>query len=66
MSAWGLEGHDAGAVARRLFEVEPPTGAEPALAITSDSRDGFYLWWLFARGAPAAALARLMESDPSS
>jgi hypothetical protein len=30
------------------------------MAITSDSRDGFYLWWVFARGEPADALAGLL------
>jgi hypothetical protein len=58
LAEWGLEG-EADALARRLFETEPRPAPEPALAITSDHRDGFYLWWLFARGGPDAALARL-------
>ncbi len=49
LAAWGLEG-DPAALAGAL---------QPALAITSDSREGFYLWWLFARGDAAVALAAL-------
>lgn len=47
---WGLGGMDAAAVARRLFEADPPPAPSPAAAITSDHRDDFYLWWVFARG----------------
>jgi hypothetical protein len=65
LAEWGLAGGDAQAVARRLFEREPPPGPSPAVAITSDSRDGFYLWWLFARGEPARALASL-EGPPDA
>lgn len=46
---WGVEGVGAEGLARRLFEVEPPAAPEPAAAITSDQRDGFYLWWVFVR-----------------
>lgn len=51
LDAWGVEGVDAAALTRRLFEVDPPAPPGPAAAITSDSRDGFYLWWVFVRGA---------------
>lgn len=63
LAAWGLTGdpHD---VAARLFADDPPPAPAPALAITSDSRDGFYLWWLFARGAPGDALAGLTGAPP--
>jgi hypothetical protein len=64
LSHWGLDERDPGGVARRLFELEPGPPPEPAMAITSDRRDGFYLWWLFARGAPADALAALMGDPP--
>ncbi|HMN97776.1 MAG TPA: hypothetical protein PKD59_00015 [Miltoncostaeaceae bacterium] len=61
LAHWGLGGRDAAALARRMFEVEPPPGPSPAAAITSDQRDGFYLWWVFARGAtPEAAFDALV------
>lgn len=49
LDAWGVGGLDAGALARRLFSVEPAPAPAPAAAITSDRRDGFYLWWVFVR-----------------
>ncbi len=58
LAAWGLAA-DPQDVAGRLFAADPPAPPAPALAITSDSRDGFYMWWVFARGEPAAALAAL-------
>lgn len=50
---WGVGGIDAGDLARRLFEVEPPGAPAPAAAITSDQRDDFYLWWVFVRPGEA-------------
>jgi hypothetical protein len=64
LAGWGLDA-DPATVARRLFEVEPPPAPAPAMAITSDSRDGFYLWWVFARGAPADALTALTGDVPA-
>ncbi len=56
LAAWGVEGLDAGALARRLFEVDPPPAPAPAAAVTSDQRDDFYRWWVFVRpGREAAA-----------
>jgi hypothetical protein len=49
LAAWGVEGIDPDALARRLFEAGPAAAPAPAAAITSDSRDGFYLWWVFVR-----------------
>lgn len=46
---WGATGIDPSALARRLFEVDPPAAPAPAVAITSDQRDAFYLWWVFVR-----------------
>lgn len=63
LADWGVEG-DADVVARRLFETDPGDPPAPALAITSDRRDGFYLWWVFARGGPAAAVAHLTGAVP--
>jgi hypothetical protein len=60
LAHWDLGGLDAATLARLMFEVEPPPAPAPAAAITSDHRDGFYLWWVFARGAtPEAAFEAL-------
>jgi hypothetical protein len=56
LAGWGVTGRDADAIARRLFEADPPPAPAPAVAITSDRREGFYLWWVFARGDPEDAL----------
>lgn len=64
LRAWGAEGLDAEALARRMFEVDPPAPPTPAAAITSDRRDGFYLWWVFVRdggGGPAVVLRELLR-----
>jgi hypothetical protein len=47
LAHWGIDGVPAGDLARRLFEVDPPPLPEPGVAITSDQRDDFYLWWVF-------------------
>ena len=49
LAHWGVAGPPADALALRLFEVDPPPPPAPAAAITSDHRDGFYLWWIFVR-----------------
>ena len=59
LAAWGIEGVDAGALARRLFEVEPAPPPAPTAAITSDRREGFYRWWLFVRGGAAGVRAAM-------
>jgi hypothetical protein len=67
LAEWALAGPDPGVLARRLFEVDPPPAPAPAAAITSDRRDGFYLWWLFVRdgdAGAAAVLAALAEDPP--
>jgi hypothetical protein len=46
---WGVAGLDPADLARRLFEAGPAAAPAPAAAITSDSRDGFYMWWVFVR-----------------
>jgi hypothetical protein len=63
LAAWGVEGLPADTLALRLFEVEPAPQAAPAAAITSDRRDGFYLWWVFVRASgsdPATVLSALL------
>jgi hypothetical protein len=63
LGEWKIAGLDPDALARRLFEADPPPAPAPAAAITSDSRDGFYLWWVFVRdggGGPAPVVAELL------
>ncbi len=62
LAEWGVTGLSADALALRLFEIDPPPAPAPAAAITSDRRDGFYLWWVFVRESasdPAIVLASL-------
>lgn len=66
LEAWGLDGIDAGALARRLFETEPAAAPEPAAAIASDEGEGFYSWWVAVRAAgddgPRAVLEGLVAA----
>ncbi len=50
-------------VARWLFETEPAPAPAPAAAVTSDRRDGFYRWWVFAR--PGADGLRALFLGPA-
>lgn len=59
LAAWGLDGIDAGVLARRLFEVEPAPASEPAAAIASDQGEGFYDWWVAVRAGDDGARAVL-------
>jgi hypothetical protein len=49
LAHWGIDGLPADVLAQRLFEVDPAAAPAPGAAITSDQRDGFYLWWVFVR-----------------
>lgn len=65
LSELGADDLPADAIARRLFEIEPPDPLAERLAITSDRRPGFYRWWLFVRAGvdgPHAALAALIST----
>jgi len=62
LTEWGVTGRDADVIARRLFELDPPAAPAPAAAITSDRREGFYLWWVFARGDPRDGLDRALAT----
>ena len=61
LAEWGLPEGDADALARGLFADDPPPAPAPAVAITSDRRDGFYLWWVFARGDLQDALDQALS-----
>jgi hypothetical protein len=56
----GLDDLPADRVATGLFVAAPGLLDELALAVTSDARDGFYRWWLFA-GEGAGALRERLE-----
>jgi hypothetical protein len=64
LAEWAIGGIDPAALARALFEADPPGPPAPAAAIASDSRDGFYLWWVFVRdaGRDRAALLRRLAA----
>ena len=47
--AWGVEGRRPAGARPAPVRGDPPPAPAPAAAITSDRRDGFYLWWVFAR-----------------
>ncbi len=49
LAAFGADTLDAMAVTSALFACTPAESAARGVAITSDQRDGFYCWWLFAR-----------------
>ncbi len=63
LTSLGIPG-DGGVLARELFtRDETANGA----AIASDSRDGFYSWWLFVAARPdALSRVRELAGDASS
>lgn len=60
LSAWGAD-LPADDVARALFARDPAPAPVPTAAITSDRREGFYLWWVFVRPGPAGVGQTLRE-----
>jgi len=52
LSQWGID-LPAERITRGLFETEALPAPAPTAAITSDRRDGFYLWWVFVRPGEA-------------
>jgi predicted nucleic acid-binding Zn-ribbon protein len=64
LAAFGAEQLDPGAVTDAVFRLTPADSAARGVAVTSDERDGFYLWWLFVRhgddDGPAAVIAALL------
>lgn len=62
LMALGAGDLDVAPVANAIFRLTPAESADRGVAITSDSRDDFYRWWLFVRAGdagPAAVLAEL-------
>ena len=64
LTALGAGDLDAAQVTDAVFRLSPEESAERGVAITSDARDGFYLWWLFVLqpdgGDPAGAVRVLI------
>jgi hypothetical protein len=60
LASWGVD-LPAGDLARALFEREPAPAPEPTAAITSDKREGFYLWWVFVRPGPGGVERTLRD-----
>ena len=56
---WGVDDLDPGALAMALFRRDPQPAPAPTAAVTSDRREGFYLWWVFVRPAPEGVAATL-------
>lgn len=62
LKSFGADNLDAAGVATAIFRLTPAQSEEQGVAITSDSRDDFYRWWLFVRapeGDPTRVLAQL-------
>ncbi len=54
-----MGGIEPDALVRALFALPPDDPRAVRANITSDRRDGFYRWWLFARDDPDGAGATL-------
>jgi hypothetical protein len=62
LGGFGAAHLDATHVATAIFRLTPDQSVERGVAITSDSRDDFYRWWMFVRAPEdghAAAVAEL-------
>ncbi len=64
VDALGAEGLDPAAVTDAVFRLTPADSAARGVAITSDEREGFYLWWVFVRADDADAAAPLRALLP--
>lgn len=63
LAAYGVDDLDAKEVATALFSIEPGSELAGLVGVASDSRDGFYRWWVFARDdamEPAERLRSLL------
>lgn len=65
LSQWGID-LPAERITRGLFETEALPAPAPTAAITSDRRDGFYLWWVFVRPGEAGVAGVLRGLIPAS
>ena len=65
-SAFGVDGLDAEPLAKALFAIDPGDPLGSTVGIASDSRDGFYRWWVFVRDdaeAPESILRGLLTDS---
>lgn len=63
LAAYGAGDLDAQEVATALFSIEPGSELAAVVGVASDSRDGFYRWWVFVRDdemEPARRLRTLL------
>jgi len=64
LAALGAADLDPAQVTDTVFRLSPEESADRGAAITSDAREGFYLWWLFVRqsdgGDPAGTVRALI------
>lgn len=64
LTAYEADDLDAQEVATALFSIEPGSELATLVGVASDSRDGFYRWWVFARDdgmEPAERLRALVR-----
>jgi hypothetical protein len=61
LGAFGAGEVHAGEVANAIFRLTPAESADRGVAITSDSRDDFYRWWLFVRAGDAGPAGVLRD-----
>ncbi len=64
LSAFAADDLDARAVLDAAFRLTPAQSHDRGVAVTSDTRDGFYRWWLFVRaeaGDHHEVIARLLS-----
>jgi hypothetical protein len=65
LRAAGVDDVAAAPLTRALFEIDPASPLAARVAITSDRRDGFYRWWVFALPADGD-LGTLLRGVPIS
>ena len=65
LEAFGPAGADPEALARALFALAPDDPRARRANITSDRREGFYRWWVFALEEPDGAAAALAAAADS-
>jgi hypothetical protein len=66
LAALGAADLDPARITDAVFRLSPEESGDRGVAITSDAREGFYLWWLFVRpsdgGDPAGTVRALIAA----
>ena len=65
LRAAGVDDVGPEALTRALFEIAPDAPLAARIAVTSDRRDGFYRWWVFALPA-GGDLGTLLRGVPTA